>query len=142
MLDESSLVSTRQVHEFVNRLHPNDGALLVVYPCSQLYGSRRGLTPYHSDRQRIGTKCLVISVTAFSSKSGEDLVNTIARTCLMSDNLGNSNARLEKLVRQIMKEKDPVKFDALCAELWRVLDERESLTSIENEVGGASTTAA
>jgi hypothetical protein len=84
----------------------------------------------------------VISVTAFNPKSGEDPVNTIPRTCLMSDNLGNSNARLEKLVRQIIKEKDPVKFDALCSELWRVLDERESLTSIENKVGGANTTAA
>jgi conjugative relaxase-like TrwC/TraI family protein len=29
VLDESSLASTRQVHEFVNRLHPNDRMLLV-----------------------------------------------------------------------------------------------------------------
>ncbi len=29
MLDESSLASTRQVHDFVNRLHPNDRVLLV-----------------------------------------------------------------------------------------------------------------
>ena len=29
VLDESSLASTRQVHEFVNRLHPNDCVLLV-----------------------------------------------------------------------------------------------------------------
>src|SRR5713226_5295536 len=29
VLDESSLASTRQVHEFVNRLHPNDRVLLV-----------------------------------------------------------------------------------------------------------------
>ena len=29
MLDESSLASTRQVHEFLNRLHPNDRVLLV-----------------------------------------------------------------------------------------------------------------
>ncbi|MGH9606477.1 MAG: AAA family ATPase [Terracidiphilus sp.] len=29
MLDESSLASTKQVHEFVNRLHPNDRVLLV-----------------------------------------------------------------------------------------------------------------
>ncbi len=29
VLDESSLASTRQVHEFVNRLHPNDRLLLV-----------------------------------------------------------------------------------------------------------------
>jgi conjugative relaxase-like TrwC/TraI family protein len=29
VLDESSLASTRQIHEFVNRLHPNDRVLLV-----------------------------------------------------------------------------------------------------------------
>jgi len=29
VLDESSLASTRQVHEFVNRLHPDDRVLLV-----------------------------------------------------------------------------------------------------------------
>jgi ATP-dependent exoDNAse (exonuclease V) alpha subunit len=29
VIDESSLASTRQVHEFVNRLHPNDRVLLV-----------------------------------------------------------------------------------------------------------------
>jgi ATP-dependent exoDNAse (exonuclease V) alpha subunit len=29
VLDESSMASTRQVHEFVNRLHPNDRVLLV-----------------------------------------------------------------------------------------------------------------
>jgi ATP-dependent exoDNAse (exonuclease V) alpha subunit len=29
VLDESSLAATRQVHEFVNRLHPNDRVLLV-----------------------------------------------------------------------------------------------------------------
>ena len=29
VLDESSLASTKQVHEFVNRLHPNDRVLLV-----------------------------------------------------------------------------------------------------------------
>ena len=29
MLDESSLASTRQVHEFLNRLHLNDRVLLV-----------------------------------------------------------------------------------------------------------------
>jgi len=30
-----------------------------------------------------------------------------------------SDARLENLVRRIMKEKDPVEFDKLCSELWR-----------------------
>jgi hypothetical protein len=60
----------------------------------------------------------------------------------MSDEIGISNARLEKLVRQIMKEKDPVEFDELCSELWVVLDERDSLTSVESRVGRASKTAA
>ena len=31
VLDESSLASTKQMHEFVNRLHPNDRVLLVGY---------------------------------------------------------------------------------------------------------------
>lgn len=30
-----------------------------------------------------------------------------------------------------MKEKDPVEFDKLCSELWVVLDERDSLTTVE-----------
>jgi hypothetical protein len=60
----------------------------------------------------------------------------------MSDNLRNSNARLEERVRQIVKEKDPLKYDELCSELWLVLDERESLTNLESRVGGASKTAA
>jgi hypothetical protein len=60
----------------------------------------------------------------------------------MSDDLGTSDERLEKLVRQIMKEKDPAEFDELCSELWVVLDERESLTSTESKVGRASKTAA
>ena len=60
----------------------------------------------------------------------------------MSDNLGNSSTRLETLVRQIMKEKDLLKYDELCLELWLVLDERESLTSIESRVGGGSKTIA
>ncbi len=41
-----------------------------------------------------------------------------------------------------MKEKDPLKYDELCLELWLVLDERESLTSIESRVGGGSKTIA
>jgi len=60
----------------------------------------------------------------------------------MSDNIENSNSRLEKLVRRIMKEKDPVEFDELCSQLRLVLDERETLTSVESRVGGARKTAA
>lgn len=45
----------------------------------------------------------------------------------MSDPLENSTARLQQLVDQIMKERDPCKYDELCAEIWRVLDERERI---------------
>jgi len=45
----------------------------------------------------------------------------------MSDNLADSTARLEQLVAQIMKETDPVKYDDLGCEFWRVLGERERL---------------
>jgi hypothetical protein len=51
----------------------------------------------------------------------------------MSDNSGDSNARLEKLLKRIMKEKDPLKYDELCSELWLVLDERESFSGVENQ---------
>jgi hypothetical protein len=60
----------------------------------------------------------------------------------MSDNSGDSNARLEKLLKQIMKEKDPLKYDELCSALWLVLDERESFTGVENRIGRASKTTA
>ena len=60
----------------------------------------------------------------------------------MPDNVANSTARLERLVTQIMKEKDPVRYDALCSELWLVLEERELLTGTEARTGGASKTAA
>ena len=60
----------------------------------------------------------------------------------MSDDIGNSNAQLEKLLKRIMKEKDPVSYDELCSELWLVLDEPESLTGVENRIGRASKTAA
>jgi hypothetical protein len=60
----------------------------------------------------------------------------------MSDNIENSNSRLEKLVRRIMKEKDPVEFDELCSVLWLVLNEREGLTGVGRRVDGASKTAA
>ena len=49
----------------------------------------------------------------------------------MSEHLANFNARLQALVRQIMKEGDPLKYDELCAELWRVLDERENFSAAE-----------
>lgn len=60
----------------------------------------------------------------------------------MFDNVANSNAQLERLLGQIMKEKDPVRYDELCSELWQVLDERERLTGTEASTGGANKTAA
>jgi hypothetical protein len=59
----------------------------------------------------------------------------------MFDNIEDSNSRLQKLVRQIMKEKDPVEFDALCSELWMALDEREAITGVQGRVDGANSTA-
>lgn len=59
----------------------------------------------------------------------------------MSDNVANSASRLERLVTQIMKEKDPVRYDELCSELWAVLDERERLAGTAR-IGGANKTAA
>ena len=49
----------------------------------------------------------------------------------MSADLANSTANLERLLDQIMKETDPVKYDELGPEIWRVLIERERLTSTE-----------
>jgi len=60
----------------------------------------------------------------------------------MSDNIENSNSRLQNLVKRIMKEKDPVEFDALCSELWTVLDEREAITGVQGRVYGANSMAA
>lgn len=60
----------------------------------------------------------------------------------MSDNFVNSTAQLERLLRQIMEEKDPVRYDDLCSQLWLVLDERERLTGAEAGTGEANRTAA
>jgi hypothetical protein len=40
-----------------------------------------------------------------------------------------STARLQRLVRQVMKESDPLVYDLLAEEIWRVLAERESLVA-------------
>jgi len=50
----------------------------------------------------------------------------------MFDDVANSTAQLERLVKLIMSESDPVKFDELGAEIWRVLDERAKLLSDDN----------
>ena len=45
----------------------------------------------------------------------------------MPDPLTDLNTRLGELLRQIMKEADPEKYDELGAEIWRILSERERL---------------
>lgn len=41
--------------------------------------------------------------------------------------LDETSARLRQLVERAMKETDPDKADELCAEIWRVLRERDAL---------------
>ena len=43
----------------------------------------------------------------------------------MPDAFDDSTAQLEELVRKVMKERDPVKYHQLAAEIRRVLEERE-----------------
>jgi hypothetical protein len=45
----------------------------------------------------------------------------------MPDVIADSTAELERLVRRILTETDPTRYDDLAAEIWRVLDERERL---------------
>jgi hypothetical protein len=45
----------------------------------------------------------------------------------MLDPLADTTARLERLVQQAMQETDPDKTDELCAEIWRVLRERDEV---------------
>ena len=46
--------------------------------------------------------------------------------------LTETTLRLQQLVGQIMKETDPIRYDELGAEIWRVLDEREHLREQES----------
>jgi hypothetical protein len=52
-------------------------------------------------------------------------VNSISEGHFMALDVGSSTEHLENLVKKIMREKDPVKFDELGSEIWRVLQERE-----------------
>ena len=45
----------------------------------------------------------------------------------MLDPLADTTARLKRLVHQAMQETDPDKSDELCAEIWRVLHERDEV---------------
>jgi hypothetical protein len=43
------------------------------------------------------------------------------------DQLADTTARLKRLVELAMKETDPDKRDELCAEIWRILRERDEV---------------
>ncbi len=45
----------------------------------------------------------------------------------MADPLADSTVRLERLVEEVTKETDADKSDDLCAEIWRVLRERDEI---------------
>jgi hypothetical protein len=46
----------------------------------------------------------------------------------MSDDLADSTAQLKVLLKLMMRETDPQRFDELGAAIWPVLDKRELLT--------------
>jgi len=71
--------------------------------------------------------CNVISVTARKPGLRCNLPQRFSLGCSMSDRLAELTQRLEQLLRQIMKETDPAKYDELGAEIWRVLQEKERL---------------
>jgi hypothetical protein len=47
----------------------------------------------------------------------------------MPNRFPESTARLERLIAEVMKEKDYARYDKLCEEIWLVLVERELLES-------------
>lgn len=48
----------------------------------------------------------------------------------MPDALADSTDQLERLLKQIMSETDPIKYDELGAQIWRDLDQRDQLKSV------------
>ena len=48
----------------------------------------------------------------------------------MLDAVADSTEQLERLLKQIMSETDPIKYAKLGAEIWRVLDHRDRLKSV------------
>jgi hypothetical protein len=49
---------------------------------------------------------------------------------VMTDPFEDTTAQLQRLVAEVAKETDSAKCDELCAEIWRVLGERERLRPI------------
>jgi hypothetical protein len=57
------------------------------------------------------------------------LRNACFSGALMPNRFAESTARLERLIAEVMKEKDYARYDKLCEEIWLVLAERELLES-------------
>ena len=68
----------------------------------------------------------VISITAYVPSLRYYSEKTFYRFP-MPDAFAQSTARLKQLVREIIKETEPVRYDTLAEEIWRVLAERERL---------------
>ncbi len=91
-----------------------------------------------------GCKCVELTlieapIAPISSKTSCDPNHCITATVVVKsrycvsgfsilDRLAKSTMLLEQLLREIMNETDPEKYDELGAEIWRVLHERETLT--------------
>jgi hypothetical protein len=60
----------------------------------------------------------------------------------MPDKFAESTAWLERLIREVMKEQNPKRYDELCEEIWLVLAERELLElqarQVKNETQNAA----
>jgi hypothetical protein len=69
----------------------------------------------------------VISITVKVGKLRSDVRQYVLGGLSVPDKFSESTAWLEELVHEIMKETDPVLYDQLAEEIWRVLAERERL---------------
>jgi len=83
----------------------------------------------------------VIAITAQQPRLGCDLTITRVEMCSVSDDLTDVTAQLEQLVRVIMHESEPQRFDELGAAIWRVLEARENLTKAASRVAKADQAA-
>ena len=72
-------------------------------------------------------KCVatIISLNCLAVES--DWSNIPVRGMSMSDPLADSTARLERLLRQLVAEKDADKADPLVEEVWEILAERDRI---------------
>jgi hypothetical protein len=52
----------------------------------------------------------------------------------MPHSLAESSANLKRLVAEIMKESDPLRFDTLADKIWNELAERDSLKEAMGDI--------